>query len=838
MDRLTTPLLLCSLTLTMLTATAGTPGFLGAPRTDSVRNGAPTDLLTGDLNNDGNEDLVIIQNETGGYSIHLGDGSGNFALGEARSVFPRSQSGQLADINADGELDIVVQEGPDDRFTVFLGNGDGTFEFDGDTALELNRIRDFRLTDLTGDGNPELVAVFDLTALAVLESMPEGAAAVYWGAPELIALGDQADSVSVADIDDDGDDDVVVAFASPANRYSLFMNDGTGTLTETQSIAAGGGQPTTVAPGDFNNDGITDLVYGIDGGEFEFLSVLAGLGEGLFATPVMTQISRFGLLEVIVGDYNNDGLDDIAGPAFIDDSLLWAPGNGDLTFGPFVLGGSGGNTFSVAQFDANQDGIEDVVSINIGSDDFTVHSGTGNDTFFNTPRVTVIGAGVSQIAAGDVTGDDLVDVLTADAGSGVISILSDLSDGVYQRRDFLFLGLANPTSVQLGDLNGDAALDVVVGDSALDTVSVFLADGAGGFAPPVATGVCGELFRVALGDVDGDDRLDAVAACFDNGEVSVLRGDGNGGLILDSTLAAAGKPQELRLADLNSDGALDIVLADSTNNDSAVRALFGNGDGTFGAVTVLAPGEVVASVAIGDVNNDGTLDLAIGDIGDGLMVAIGTGDGTFSAPIAVDGPLVPLAVALFDTNGDGFDDVLAIEASGGNNDKGLTVTVSNGDGSFEPLDRFAVATGVDAIDAQPSALRTLTLADVNGDGLADVLAGSAAGGDAGVLSVDLNRSDVQAPVDTDGDGVPDAADNCSLLANPSQRDTNGDGFGNRCDPDLNDDGIVNFIDIGLFRDVFGTTDADADFNGNGVVDVIDFRILRSFLFSPPGPGAM
>jgi hypothetical protein len=94
-------------------------------------------------------------------------------------------------------------------------------------------------------------------------------------------------------------------------------------------------------------------------------------------------------------------------------------------------------------------------------------------------------------------------------------------------------------------------------------------------------------------------------------------------------------------------------------------------------------------------------------------------------------------------------------------------------------------------------------------------------------------------IDTDGDGVADTSDNCSLIANPDQRDTNGDGFGNRCDPDLNNDLIVNPIDLGLFRAAFFDTGPglDADFNGDDVVNPIDLGILRSFFFGPPGPGA-
>jgi hypothetical protein len=107
----------------------------------------------------------------------------------------------------------------------------------------------------------------------------------------------------------------------------------------------------------------------------------------------------------------------------------------------------------------------------------------------------------------------------------------------------------------------------------------------------------------------------------------------------------------------------------------------------------------------------------------------------------------------------------------------------------------------------------------------------------GTFSVDDALAELALTADSDGDGIADSADNCTLIANADQRDTNGDGFGNACDADLNNDGIVNVVDLGLLRLVFFTNDPDADFNGDGVVNVIDLGILRTGFFAPPGPSA-
>jgi Right handed beta helix region len=92
--------------------------------------------------------------------------------------------------------------------------------------------------------------------------------------------------------------------------------------------------------------------------------------------------------------------------------------------------------------------------------------------------------------------------------------------------------------------------------------------------------------------------------------------------------------------------------------------------------------------------------------------------------------------------------------------------------------------------------------------------------------------------DADSDGVPDAYDNCSALPNGDQRDSNGDGFGNRCDADLNNSGFVDALDRLLLRSAYGTTNADADFNGDGLVNLPDISIFSALYARPVGPGAV
>jgi len=116
--------------------------------------------------------------------------------------------------------------------------------------------------------------------------------------------------------------------------------------------------------------------------------------------------------------------------------------------------------------------------------------------------------------------------------------------------------------------------------------------------------------------------------------------------------------------------------------------------------------------------------------------------------------------------------------------------------------------------------------------------------DSGFGLLDAQAAYFQFPIDTDNDGVFDGSDNCILIPNSNQIDSNGDGYGNRCDADLNGSGTVNVTDYSIFGSHFQTSlgdanyNPDADFDSNGVINVTDYSIFGSLYSKPPGPSAL
>ncbi|MEZ5563949.1 MAG: Ig-like domain-containing protein [Gammaproteobacteria bacterium] len=101
--------------------------------------------------------------------------------------------------------------------------------------------------------------------------------------------------------------------------------------------------------------------------------------------------------------------------------------------------------------------------------------------------------------------------------------------------------------------------------------------------------------------------------------------------------------------------------------------------------------------------------------------------------------------------------------------------------------------------------------------------------------IDIATVTVAVIIDADNDQVDDAVDNCLGAANASQRDTDGDGYGNWCDADLNNDLKVNFADLALFRASFATSNANADLDGNGNVNFADLARFKALFGKLPGP---
>jgi hypothetical protein len=369
------------------------------------------------------------------------------------------------------------------------------------------------------------------------------------------------------------------------------------------------------------------------------------------------------------------------------------------------------------------------------------------------------GSGPASIAVGDIDGDGAPDLVVANGGSsgacgsgndGAVSVLLGNGDGTFQAPVCYDSGGPNAVSVAIGDLNGDGHPDLAVANVCQSSVncnnggvSVLFGNGDGTFQAAVSYGSGGYFgSSVAIADLNGDGRPDLVVTsvcpiggCTGPGVVSVLLGNGDGTFQAAIPYSPGGfSTVSVVVSDVNGDGMPDLVVANeclsSCPNGSGiggVSVLLGNGDGSFQAPLSYATALYDASsVGVADVNGDGKPDLVVANRyqdsdlnAGGVSVLLGNGDGTFQAAATYSsGAGAAESVAIADVNGDGKPDLAVVNCSKASNCSGygaVSVLVGNGDGTFQAPARFRSG-GKTATSA--------AVADVNGDGRADLLVAS------------------------------------------------------------------------------------------------------------------
>jgi uncharacterized protein (TIGR03437 family) len=346
---------------------------------------------------------------------------------------------------------------------------------------------------------------------------------------------------------------------------------------------------------------------------------LSGAANAQFSTaPGSPFPVGSGASSIAVGDFNGDGKQDLAVANVASGNVTVLLGNGSGGFSA-----AAGSPFTVGSFpyfltvgDFNGDGKLDLAVADTSSNDVTILLGNGSGAFSAAPGSPfAAGADPYSLAVGDFNGDGNLDLAVANAGHSVTVLLGNGSGGFSAAPGSPFAAGSDPDSIVTGDFNGDGKLDLAVANARGDNVTILLGNGSGGFsaAPgsPFAAG--SDPTSIALGDFNGDGKLDLAASNGDSNSVTVLLGNGSGGFSASpgSPFTVGSLPYSLAVGDFNGDGRLDIAVADATSNNIAV--LFGNGSGGFSP----APGSPFVSgaepyaVAAGDFNGDGKLDLAV-----------------------------------------------------------------------------------------------------------------------------------------------------------------------------------------------------------------------------------
>ncbi|HXH28224.1 MAG TPA: VCBS repeat-containing protein, partial [Candidatus Polarisedimenticolia bacterium] len=546
-----------------------------------------------------------------------------------------------ADIDGDGDLD-AISASTFDSTIAWYENTDGQGSFGPAQVITSVAGGAWSVTaaDVDGDGDLDVLwaALGDDTIAWSENTNGQGS----FGAPQAITTSASGvASVVAADVDGDGDLDVLSASTLDATIAWYENTDGQGTFGPAQAITTSASGAASVVAADVDGDGDLDVVSAS-----EFDDTVAWYentdGQGSFGPKQTISSSASGATSVAVADLDRDGdLDVIAALPLVATVVWYENTDGQGSFGAAqTVTTTASIASSVYAADVDADGDLDVLCASSGNDTVAWYENTnGQGSFGSAQAITTTAAGAYSVVAADVDGDGDLDVLSASVDDDAVRWFEN--ETIHKHGAFSWAGgitksAVGVSSVFVADLDGDGDLDALSASQGDNQVAWYEnTDGQGGFwtVRIIASNAIGAS-SVFAGDMDGDGDLDVVAAISSNDTVVWYENeDGQGTLtsnVFHEVTTSASGVASVFVADVDGDGDLDVLSA-SPNDDTIAWYENTDGKGDFGsgqAITTGASG--ASSVFAADVDGDGDLDVLAASANDDTIAWYENTDGAGS----------------------------------------------------------------------------------------------------------------------------------------------------------------------------------------------------------------
>jgi sugar lactone lactonase YvrE len=356
----------------------------------------PSRSVAGDFDGDGIQDLAVATSSgTTVLSILLGDGTGNFTPAAGSPVSSVGSPWAVSDFNADGYLDILAT-GSNGLLAVLLGKGDGTFiDAPGTPFTSVYAIQPAIVADFNGDGIPDIAAAGGYY-LTVFLGKGDGSFNQLPISSSTISQTNLFGSMAAGDFNGDGNQDMAVTNGAD-DSITIFAGKGDGTFNAgavALAATSSGNAYGVLSAADLNGDGVLDLAAPFSASGDQIVVLLGG-GDGSFHQASGTTLSLSYMNKVLVGDFNGDGIPDLLAAAQTNIvNYVVALGNGDGTYSVAPTGSlllpCCSNTFVN---DFNGDGLTDVVSS-------AVYDGTVQLLFAGVAQATAVANNINSIGPG------------------------------------------------------------------------------------------------------------------------------------------------------------------------------------------------------------------------------------------------------------------------------------------------------------------------------------------------------------------------------------------------------------------------------------------------------
>ena len=350
--------------------------------------------------------------------------------------------------------------------------------------------------------------------------------------------------------------------------------------------------PYVITSADFNRDGTVDLATIHPAS----VCLLFGQGDGRFSQPALCFATEGEMAfppAIVAGDFNLDGIPDLATTNSSDHNITIRLGNGDGTFkaiGPYSVARA---PRYVVTADFNLDGLPDVATVSQSSMSVSVLRGNGDGTLTPAPvRDYGVADNPVELAVGDFNVDGCPDLISTNFGvnpryGNTLSLLLGQCDATFQEARNFTVGMG-PRAAATGDFNGDACPDLAFTNQVDHTVGTLLGDCQGDFPMQLTIAVCAPdyftPFTIAATELNDDGRTDLVITCrfstTHQGSDSILIGAGDGTFQRGGQYPSGRHPHGVVVADFNGDNRKDLA---TTHHDypGIVTVLLGDGQGGF-----------------------------------------------------------------------------------------------------------------------------------------------------------------------------------------------------------------------------------------------------------------
>jgi hypothetical protein len=523
-----------------------------------------------------------------------------------------------ADMDNDGDMDILSASQSDNTIAWYENNGASDPSWSASNIdTSANGAQSVFAADMDNDGDIDILSASDNDdTIAWYEN--DGASNPSWTASDIATDADGAKSVFAADMDGDGDMDIVSASMND-DTIAWYENDGNANPSWTASdIDANAVSARSVFAADMDGDGDMDIIsasYSDSTIAWYENTATFSLDPSWTSSDLATSVS--GAASVFAADMDGDGDMDIVSASMNDDTIAW-----------YENDGAANPSWTAADIDTNADGAYDVHVADMDNDgdldilsasqsDHTIawyENNNGDGSSWSAANIDTNAASAKSVFAADMDNDGDMDILSASYNDDTIAWYENdgASNPSWTASDIV-TDADGAWSVFAADMDNDGDMDIVSASTLDDTIAWYENDGAADpswAASDIATSADGAR-SVFVADMDGDGDMDILSASLFDDTIAWYENDGTSdpSWTASDIAESADGARSVFAADMDNDGDMDILSASQIDNTIAWYENDGASNPSWTASDIATSAEGAWSVFAADMDNDGDMDI-------------------------------------------------------------------------------------------------------------------------------------------------------------------------------------------------------------------------------------